>query len=338
MSQIAAEELKTPVEKIHVYTGERGRWVHDGGAISSRQTFNTGNAVWMAVRELKAKIVAAAAAELVKRPEDLDYADAKIYVKGDDKPVLELSALFGGGSYYGPYRGPIEYLHTNRNGEEFIGRATWSVRSIPLDPTTGVPLVEGATAIGAREAALSGAATPAWSAGGAASRGAGAGANPGNIRVNAFYTPAAAIAEVEVNAETGEVKILRLFCAADGGKIINPLLAEGQVEGAAAMAVGMALMEEMQFADGRLLNGDFRDYKIPAAPDLPTIDNFKVFWVESPHKEGPFSAKGLAEVAIVPVPAALANAIYNAVGLRVKELPITAEKIQRALNEKTAAG
>jgi CO/xanthine dehydrogenase Mo-binding subunit len=68
---------------------------------------------------------------------------------------------------------------------------------------------------------------------------------------------------------------------------------------------------------------------------MPFIDAFKVFWVESPHKEGPFSAKGLAEVAIVPVPAALANAISNAIGVRVKELPITAEKIQRALKEKT---
>ncbi len=338
MSQIVAEELKTPVEKIHVYTGERGRWVHDGGAISSRQTFNTGNAVWMAVRDLKAKIIAAAASEVGSKPEELVYADAKIFIKGQDEPVLNLSALFGGGSYYGPYRGPIEYLHTNRKGEEFIGRGTWSVRSIPLDPTTGVPLLEGATATGAREAALSGAATPAWSAGGAPNRNPGTGPNAGNIRVNSFYTPAAAVAEVEVNGETGEVRILRLFCAVDGGKIINPLLAEGQVEGAAGMAVGMALMEEMQFADGRLLNGDFRDYKIPAAPDMPYIDCFKVFWVESPHKEGPFSAKGLAEVAIVPVPAALANAIYNAIGVRVKELPITAEKIQRALKEKTTTG
>jgi CO/xanthine dehydrogenase Mo-binding subunit len=338
MSQIVAEELKTPVEKIHVYTGERGRWVHDGGAISSRQTFNTGNAVWLAVRDLKAKIVAAAAAELVKKPEDLEYANAKIFIKGQDEPVLDLSALFGGGSYYGPYRGPIEYLHTNRKGEEFIGRGTWTVRSIPLDPTTGVPLVEGATASGARQAAQSGAATAAWSAGGAPNRDPGARPYPGDIRVNSFYTPAAAVAEVDVNVETGEVRILRLFCAADGGKIINPLLAEGQVEGAAGMAVGMALMEEMQFSDGRLLNGDFRDYKIPAAPDMPTIDCFKVFWVESPHKEGPFSAKGLAEVAIVPVPAALANAISNAVGIRVKELPITAEKIQRALKQRIATG
>jgi CO/xanthine dehydrogenase Mo-binding subunit len=335
MSQIAAEELRTPVEKIHVYTGERGRWVHDGGAISSRQTFNTGNAVWMAVRDLKAKIIAAAAAELGRKPEELEYADAKLFVKGEEAPALNLSVLFGGGSYYGPYRGPIEYLHTNRKGEEFIGRGTWSVRSIPLDPTTGVPLVEGATAAGARETAIAGAATPAWSAAGAPNRSPGTGASPPNIRVNSFYTPAAAVAEVDVNAETGEVRILRLFCAADGGKIINPLLAEGQVEGAAGMAVGMALMEEMQFSEGRLLNGDFRDYKIPAAPDMPTIDCFKVFWVESPHKEGPFSAKGLAEVAIVPVPAALANAIYNAIGVRVKELPITGEKIQRALKEKT---
>lgn len=336
MTQIVAEELKTPVDKIHVYTGERGRWVHDVGAISSRQTFNTGNAVWLAVRDLKAKILNAASSELrSKKPEELNYVNGKIFVEGESEPALKLSDLFGGGSYYGPYRGPIEYLHTNRKGEEFIGRGTWSVRSIPLDPTTGVPLLEGASATGSRLTAETTVAAPAWRAAEAVKGqpGSDKGDDGGNIRVNSFYTPAAAVAEVEVNSETGEVRILRLFCAADGGKIINPLLAEGQVEGAACMAVGMTLMEEMQYDEGRLVNGNFKDYKIPAAPDMPFADSFKVFWIESPHKEGPFSAKGLAEVAIVPVPAALANAIYNAVGVRVKELPITAEKICRALRE-----
>jgi carbon-monoxide dehydrogenase large subunit len=103
MSQIVAEELKTPLNKIRVFTGERGRWVHDGGAISSRQTFNTGNAVWRAVRDLKTKILAAAASELgTKNPEELDYGDGQIFVKGEREAVLKLSALFGGGSYYGP--------------------------------------------------------------------------------------------------------------------------------------------------------------------------------------------------------------------------------------------
>ncbi|MBI4526260.1 MAG: xanthine dehydrogenase family protein molybdopterin-binding subunit [Deltaproteobacteria bacterium] len=336
MAQIAAEELKTPVDKIHVYTGERGRWVHDGGAISSRQTFNTGNAVWMAVRDLKARILNAASSELRnKKTEELDYLDGKIFVKGQDEPVLKLSDLFGGGSYYGPYRGPIEYLHTNRKGEEFIGRGTWSVRSIPLDPTTGVPLVEGLATAGSQLIFDASATPAAWTAD--AEKGAsrtGKGAEAPNIRVNAFYTPAAAVAEVEVNVETGEVRVLRLVCAADGGKIINPLLAEGQVEGAACMAVGMTLMEGMQYKAGCLINGNFKDYKIPAAPDMPFVDSFRALWVESPHKEGPFSAKGLAEVAIVPVPAALANAVYDAVGVRVKELPITAEKIYLALRKK----
>ncbi len=334
MAQIAAEELKTPVEKIHVYTGERGRWVADVGAISSRQTFNTGNAVWMAARDLKAKILTAASTELGDRkPEELDYADGHIFVKDGKEPVLKLSDLYGGGSYYGPYCGPIEYLHTNRKGEEFIGRGTWTVKSIPLDPTTGIPLLEGAAAIrkGVEVETRQGldAAAP-WNPG--------KGRDGGDIRVNAFYTPAAAIAEVEVNVDTGEVRMSRLFCAADGGKIINPLLAEGQVEGAACMAVGMTLMEEMRYENGCLINGNFRDYKIPAAPDMPTMDSFKVIWVECPHKEGPFSAKGLAEVAIVPVPAAIANAIYNAVGVRVQELPITAEKICLALKSQMAKG
>jgi CO/xanthine dehydrogenase Mo-binding subunit len=199
-------------------------------------------------------------------------------------------------------------------------------------------LLEGASVAGAREAAQVQAAAPAWGAAdGPKSRSPREGTDGGHIRVNSFYTPAAAVAEVEVNTETGAVRVLRLFCAVDGGKIINPLLAEGQVEGAACMALGMTLMEGMQFEHGRLLNGDFKDYKIPAAPDMPYIDSFKVFWVESPHREGPFAAKGLAEVAIVPVPAALANAVYNAVGVRVKELPITAEKIHYALTNKQAA-
>lgn len=332
MAQIVAEELKTPVKKIHVYTGERGRWVYDVGAISSRQTFNTGNAVWRAAQDLKAKLLAAAAAELKERkPDELDYVDGQIFVKGEREPVFKLSDLYGGGSYYGPYCGPIEYLHTNRRGEEFIGRATWSVKSIPLDPTTGIPLLEGAASLGATGKSGT---EESFVRADAASVESSQGKRPegGDIRVNAFYTPAAAIAEVEVNVDTGEVRVLSLLCAADGGKIINPLLAEGQVEGAAGMAIGMTLMEEMQYEQGCLVNGNFKDYKIPAAPDMPSAESFRVFWVESPHKEGPYAAKGLAEVAIVPVPAALANAIYNAVGVRVKELPITAEKIYLALH------
>jgi CO/xanthine dehydrogenase Mo-binding subunit len=136
------------------------------------------------------------------------------------------------------------------------------------------------------------------------------------------------VADVEVDPETGRVTILRYCAAQDVGLAINPLLVEGQVQGGAVQGIGMALSEALIYREGRIANPGFLDYKIPSALDVPAIETVLV---EKPAVEGPFGAKGIGEPPIVPPPAAIANAIYHAVGVRVTSLPITPEKLRQAI-------
>jgi CO/xanthine dehydrogenase Mo-binding subunit len=142
------------------------------------------------------------------------------------------------------------------------------------------------------------------------------------------------VAEVEVDPETGEVKVLDLTAVQDVGFALNPLSVEGQIQGGAVQGLGYALSEEMKFdADGRLLNPHLLDYKLPSILDVPKV---KTVLIEAPLVSGPtpYGAKGVGEPPIVPTAAAVANAIYEAVGVRVRSLPLTAEKVLKALQER----
>lgn len=151
----------------------------------------------------------------------------------------------------------------------------------------------------------------------------------GNI--SPAYPFACHIAEVEVDQDTGVVRVLRYVAAHDIGKAINPMMAEGQVQGGIAQGVGFTLMEEIKFDRGKIENPNFQDYIIPGPLDLPRM---KVIFVETNDPEGPYGAKGVGEPALDPVPAAIANAIYNAVGVRVTRLPITPERLLAAIRSK----
>jgi 4-hydroxybenzoyl-CoA reductase subunit alpha len=155
-------------------------------------------------------------------------------------------------------------------------------------------------------------------------KGAGAGLSPS-------YSFGAVITEVYVNQETGHIKVINIWGAHDAGKAINPLAVEGQLEGSWHMGLGQALSEQMKFRDGLLLNGNFIDYKIPTTKDTPPIHTNIV---ETIDPEGPFGAKECGEGAIHPVIPSIANAIYDAVGVRVTSLPITSEEILNNLKEK----
>ncbi len=132
-------------------------------------------------------------------------------------------------------------------------------------------------------------------------------------------------ADVSVDLETGEVKINRVVAAHDPGKVINLLGAEGQVEGGAAQGAAYAVLEELvKDGTGKILNNNFEGYLLPTSMDAFDVDSI---WVETIDPVGPFGAKGLAETAINPTPAAVANAVHNATGVRIRRLPITPEKI-----------
>jgi xanthine dehydrogenase molybdenum-binding subunit len=144
---------------------------------------------------------------------------------------------------------------------------------------------------------------------------------------------AAEFVEVEVDTETGEVKVLNVVYSHDIGRLFHPKSAEGQVEGGFQQGMGYALMENLLFDQetGACLSGDFLDYKIPTAMEMPR--RIESIFIESIEPTGPFGAKSLSELCTIVPAAAIANAIYNAIGVRVKELPITPEKILQALGK-----
>lgn len=137
------------------------------------------------------------------------------------------------------------------------------------------------------------------------------------------------IVEVEVDEGTGDVSILRIVAAHDVGKAINPQGVEGQIQGGVTQAIGHALSEHVSYdAEGTPMAQGFLDYKIPSAMDLPAVEPVIV---EVPDEEGPFGARGIGEPPILAFAPAVANAIYDAVGVRITSLPITAEKVLAAL-------
>ncbi len=155
-------------------------------------------------------------------------------------------------------------------------------------------------------------------------KGAGAGLSPS-------YSFGAVITEVKVDKDTGHVKVLNIWGAHDAGKAINPLAVEGQLEGSWHMGLGQAISEQMKFRDGLLVNGNLVDYKIPTSLDTPPIHTEIV---ETIDPEGPFGAKECGEGAIHPVIPAVANAIYDAVGVRVTSLPINSEEVLKEIKNK----
>ena len=136
---------------------------------------------------------------------------------------------------------------------------------------------------------------------------------------------------MEVDRRTGKVKVLDFLSVHDSGTVLNPLLGEGQIEGGIVQEIGFALMEEIVRREGRVLNGNFTDYRVPTLRDVPPV---RCAFVEVPDPLGPFGAKGLGEITQVPTAPAIANAIYDAVGVRLKDLPITPEKVLRALQDR----
>jgi xanthine dehydrogenase molybdenum-binding subunit len=139
------------------------------------------------------------------------------------------------------------------------------------------------------------------------------------------------LAEVEVDPATGKVEVLNFTAAHDLGRAINPLLVEGQIEGGAVQGIGWSLMEDLQFENGEIVNPNFHDYKMLTIKDIP---KFSPLLIETIDPNGPFGAKGIGECAMVATAPAIVNAIYDAVGVRIKELPATSEKIFKGLKDK----
>jgi CO/xanthine dehydrogenase Mo-binding subunit len=144
---------------------------------------------------------------------------------------------------------------------------------------------------------------------------------------------AAVFAEVEVDIETGQVSLLKILHVSDSGKVINPATVEGQLQGAIAQSVGYALTEDyiINNKTGFLESNNFNTYKLPSVLDMPVIEI--VLYEDKPVPSGPYGANGVSQGAMVAVTPAIANAIYDAIGICIQDMPITPEKILAALKK-----
>ncbi|NUM51915.1 MAG: xanthine dehydrogenase family protein molybdopterin-binding subunit [Flavobacteriales bacterium] len=149
--------------------------------------------------------------------------------------------------------------------------------------------------------------------------------------VSGTYAFASQSISVEVDTYTGNVQVLDIHVAQDVGKVLNPLLLDGQIHGGILQGVGYALTEELIFKDGELLNPNFHNYKMLTAADVPNIHFYPV---ETNDKQGPYGAKGVGEAPLIPTAAAIANAVCNALDIEIVELPITPERVLKAIAEK----
>jgi len=276
LGQIAAEELGVASEDVHLVSADTDTTPMDTGAIASRTTYVTGNAIRLAAANAKQVLFDVAAPMLGVRPDQLEARDRRIQVLGFPQKYMPI--------------GEVALQAQVVKGQPALGSASYNPPTVAMDPDTG----QG--------------------------------------KPFSTYVYAAQIAEVDVDDETGEVEGPRIAAAHDCGTPINPTLVEGQVEGGISMGIGLALQEEILFdADGRQINPNLTNYIMPTSLDMPEID---VDIVPNYDPTGPFGAKGVGEPTSVPTAAAIANAIYDAVGVRITSLPATSEKVLMALREK----
>ena len=155
-------------------------------------------------------------------------------------------------------------------------------------------------------------------------------------RLSNYYAHIAYAVEVAVNEETGEVKVLKGVGVCDNGQPINLAMSECQIEGGMSMGIGLGIYEEMKFDNGIPINPSFADYKIPTVWEMPDGENMIALLECDPFEEGPYGAKGMGEVTLSAIEPAIANAVYNAVGIRLPSMPLSRERVWRAIQEKKA--
>jgi len=273
LCQIVAEELGIPLTRVRKASPDTAFTPYDTSTTASRSTFHMGNAVQMAARDAREKIIDLAAGVLEAKKADLLLREGKVFVAGSPQKSLSIAGILK--ARFG-------------SSGSILGRGFYFPRPRP-------------------------------------------GTRPGSPPGKLFWLLGVHGVEVEVNRATGEVNVLKVYAAHDAGKAIHPSNCEGQAQGGISWGIGHAFFEELKFEKETLLNPTLLNYKIPTALDMPEMETEIVEYL---HPDGPFGAKGIAEASNAPTPPAIANAVYNAVGVRITDLPITPEKILAALEEK----
>jgi CO/xanthine dehydrogenase Mo-binding subunit len=277
LSQVAAEELKVPMDKVHMHQLDTDVIPYDASTTSSRSTYHMGNAVRSAAIHAREQIMETAKPMLEAEMKELSYADGKVFLKDQPQQALPIGEVVKRKlGINGVVRGDASYTYE-------IGK--------DLDLETGH-----------------------------------------SDHASAFYMYATQAAEVMVDEESGRVRLLRMSAAHDVGKAINPLNCVAQIEGGVAMGIGSALHEEMIIDNtGKVRNPSFLDYHLVTSLDVPKMIPIIV---ECAEPEGPYGAKGLGEPGLAPTPAAIGNAVADAIDVRVYDLPLKPENVFWALQNK----
>jgi len=321
-AQVAAEVLGCSLPRVRVIAADTDLTPIDIGSYSSRVTFMAGNATLRAAREVKKLIAAAAAQKMRCGADDLIFRDDLVFKKGSRDTTVkkdladEVDVTQAGASVSGRVEGQIlrRSLQQKRNEE---GPKDW------------MTFEEAVVAAIDFHGALTGTGSyaPPQEARGGKHKGAGVGPSPA-------YSYSAQVAEVSVDEETGEVTVHKVWAAHDCGRALNPVSVEGQIIGSVWMGMGQALTEEMVWKDGMLMNPGLLEYRSPSSVESPEVEPIIV---ESIDPEGPFGAKECSEGSLAATIPAIANAIYDAVGVRLHESPFTPERVLAALRAKNQA-
>jgi 4-hydroxybenzoyl-CoA reductase subunit alpha len=321
-AQIAAEVLGCSLARVRVIAADTDLTPIDIGSYSSRVTFMAGNATLRAAGEVKKLIAAAAEQKMKCTVEDLVFRDDLVVKKGTVPPVLkrdqaeEVEVTQAGASVSGRVEGQIlrGSLQQKRKEEGTKDWMTFEEAVVAAIDFHGALTGTGSYA-------------PPQEARGGRHKGGGVGPSPA-------YSYSAQVAEVSVDEETGEVTVHKVWAAHDCGRALNPVSVAGQIIGSVWMGMGQALTEEMIWKDGMLMNPGLLEYRSPSSVESPEVEPIIV---ESIDPEGPFGAKECSEGSLAATIPAIANAIYDAVGVRLHESPFTPERVLAALRTRRHA-
>jgi 4-hydroxybenzoyl-CoA reductase subunit alpha len=320
VAQIAAETLGCSLDRVKVIAADTDLTPIDIGSYSSRVTFMNGNATLRAAQEVKKQIAAAAAKKMNCAPQDLVFR-GDLVTRGDSRPRLSGRAE--------PGNEPASSPTVSGRVEGQILRGSLQQKRKEEGPKDELSFEEAVVAAIDFHGALTGTGSyaPPPEARGGKHKGAGVGPSPA-------YSYSAQVAEVSVDEETGEVTVHKVWASHDCGRALNPVSVEGQIIGSVWMGMGQALTEEMVWKDGMLMNPGLLEYRSPSSVESPEIEPIIV---ESIDPEGPFGAKEASEGSLAATIPAIANAIYDAVGIRLHESPFTPERVLAALRAKNNA-
>jgi CO/xanthine dehydrogenase Mo-binding subunit len=288
-----------------------------------------GNASLRSAEDVKKKIVAAAARKMDCSPEDVMMRDDRVWKRGT------VVAATNGTNGTHAEQAVEKVAASGRNVKEVSGRVEGQTLRGSLQqkrkeegPKDQMSFEEAVVSAIDFTGALTGTGSyaPPKDARGGQFKGAGVGPSPA-------YSYSAQVAEVSVDEETGEVTVHKVWAAHDCGRALNPVSVEGQIIGSVWMGLGQAMQEEMVWKDGLLMNPGMLEYKSPSATESPEVE---AMIVESVDPEGPFGAKEASEGSLAATIPAIANAIYNAVGVRLREAPFTPERVLAAIKAKNA--